>query len=754
VTRAVAATVLRRPDGRHLAFAEYGDPAGDPLFVFHGTPGSRLQVAMLDGPARRRHLRVIAPDRPGYGLSDYQPDRTLPAWGDEVAAIADHLGLDRFAVLGVSGGAPHALACAAVLGDRVTRVEVVSAVAPPECWVRGARPARLEQAVSFLAVTGTRWVALLAALIIRLVRRTPRLALMLYRRLLPRADRRITHQATVLAGFREEIRRFPVTTPRAIAQDLALFSAPWGFELDEITAPVDVWQGGRDRAVPLLHAEELARRLGVEVRRFPHDGHLMMVERADPILARCEVSGPRRVGAGTRVARDVPCRRPSFITLLLVLVLVLGLSACGGADGGSSPSPSDTTAPTTAPPTTPTETPTTATVPVDVFFMNEAMGDPCSEVFPVRREVPAAAPLRGALEELLAGPTAAERGDGYNGWFSDATAHLLAGVRMDGTRALVSFRRELPEVIPNASSSCGSIGLLAQLDHTATQFPGVAEAWYDLEGDRADFYGWLQFAAPDDPGPLPKPTPSPIPTEIPEPTPTASPPGPTPAPTTAPPGARGVPPSLVGTEWTSLPVTDRVVALTFDAGANGDAVPSILVTLEAEGVPATFFLTGRWVTAYPSYSQAIGARYPVGNHTQSHPDLTSLGDAEVRAQIEDAGGAIAAATGRDPHPWFRFPYGARDARTIDLANSLGYGSVRWSVDTLGWKGTSGGVTAASVVDRVLGDLHPGQIVLMHVGSHPTDGSTLDADALPTMVQRIRDAGYGFVDLDALLPGVG
>jgi peptidoglycan/xylan/chitin deacetylase (PgdA/CDA1 family) len=435
----------------------------------------------------------------------------------------------------------------------------------------------------------------------------------------------------------------------------------------------------------------------------------------------------------------------------ITAVAAIVLGACG-TDGA------------VAPTTSPTEPPSSSdTVTVSVFFVNERLGDVCEEVFPVDREVSAAAPLRGALEQLMAGPTAAERADGYEGWFSDATAHLLDGVRIEGGRAHVDLVRDLPFVIPNASSSCGSRSLLGMLDATATQFPDVDEAWYSLEGDRADFYGWLQMAAPDDPGLRPEPTPSVEPT-LPGPsseptteTPTTQTPTvePTAAPTTSPttdppPSARAVPASLVGTEWLTLPGDARVVALTFDAGANGDGVPSILRTLAEEGVPGTFFLTGRWVTAYPTYAAQIGTAFPVGNHSQSHPDLTTLSDDAVRDEVLVAADAITGATARDTRPWFRFPYGARDARTIATVNDLGFGSVRWTTDTLGWKGTSTGQSVTTVVQRVMDDLRPSQIVLMHVGSHPTDGSTLDADALPDVIRRIRDAGYDFVDLDDLL----
>ncbi|XTR51328.1 polysaccharide deacetylase family protein [Pseudarthrobacter sp. So.54] len=104
----------------------------------------------------------------------------------------------------------------------------------------------------------------------------------------------------------------------------------------------------------------------------------------------------------------------------------------------------------------------------------------------------------------------------------------------------------------------------------------------------------------------------------------------------------------------------------------------------------------------------------------------------------------------DPRPLFRFPLGDRDARTIATVNANGYLPVRWTVDTLGWKGSSGGITAQIVADRALARLQPGEIVLMHIGSNPDDGTTLDADALPGMIQRIRQAGYGFTTLNALL----
>jgi peptidoglycan/xylan/chitin deacetylase (PgdA/CDA1 family) len=225
------------------------------------------------------------------------------------------------------------------------------------------------------------------------------------------------------------------------------------------------------------------------------------------------------------------------------------------------------------------------------------------------------------------------------------------------------------------------------------------------------------------------------------------------APTLEPPPSRtapGLPSSLRGTQWYRLPTRSKVVALTFDAGANADAVPSILQTLAERGVPATFFLTGAWVERYPKYASEIGKAYPVANHSYSHPDLTTLSDAEIRSEITMAAETIRKATGRDTHPLFRFPFGASNTGTIRIVNSLGYGAINWTVDTRGWQGTSGGQSVDLIVERVLAALQPGEIVIMHVGSNPDDGSTLDAGALPRVIDEILARGYSFVTVELYL----
>ena len=229
--------------------------------------------------------------------------------------------------------------------------------------------------------------------------------------------------------------------------------------------------------------------------------------------------------------------------------------------------------------------------------------------------------------------------------------------------------------------------------------------------------------------------------------PTTTPPAPT---TAAPTNPNGVSADLRGQDVEVIPTSEKVVALTFDAGGNPDGLPAILDCLADEGVRGTFFLTGQWAAANPDGVAAIvAAGHRIGNHSVSHPHLPALSDEEIRTEVQGAEQTIRAA-GADPRPLFRFPFGDRDDRTIAAVNDLGYVAVRWTVDTLGWQGTSQGGTAQTVIDRAVGALQPGEIVLMHVGSNPDDGTTFDADALAGMIAGMRAQGYGFVTLDALV----
>jgi peptidoglycan/xylan/chitin deacetylase (PgdA/CDA1 family) len=207
-----------------------------------------------------------------------------------------------------------------------------------------------------------------------------------------------------------------------------------------------------------------------------------------------------------------------------------------------------------------------------------------------------------------------------------------------------------------------------------------------------------------------------------------------------------VPRLLAGRIPDRLATGRHVVALTFDAGADDAGAPKIFAALSRGHAVATFFMTGRWAELYPQWARRIAARYPIANHTYDHTDLLSISPADVEREVQRASAAIARAIGRPPVALFRFPYGSSSAGTLAVVNRLGYTAVGWTVDTLGWEGTSEGQSLASVISRALDHLQPGEIILMHVGANPNDHSTLDADGLPAIIAAIRARGYSFVTL--------
>jgi peptidoglycan/xylan/chitin deacetylase (PgdA/CDA1 family) len=204
------------------------------------------------------------------------------------------------------------------------------------------------------------------------------------------------------------------------------------------------------------------------------------------------------------------------------------------------------------------------------------------------------------------------------------------------------------------------------------------------------------------------------------------------------------PPAIVAGELVRLQTRQHVVALTFDGGGNADGAKGVLAVLRREKVPGTFFLTGHFVQSFPLLARVIGRRYPVANHTVNHLDLRRLSTPDATREITRAQQMILRATGRDPRPLFRFPYGARDARTLGIVRRLGYVSVRWTVDTWGWMGLRF-QSVAGAKRRVLDNLVPGEIVLMHLGS-ARDRSTIDSKALPGVIRAVRARGYRFVTL--------
>ncbi len=201
-----------------------------------------------------------------------------------------------------------------------------------------------------------------------------------------------------------------------------------------------------------------------------------------------------------------------------------------------------------------------------------------------------------------------------------------------------------------------------------------------------------------------------------------------------------------GKEYVRIPGEARVVALTFDAAYDPAPLDGILAALRAEGVPATFFLTGEFAEDFPdSVAAIVAAGHPIGSHSYSHPAFTQISAAQVRSQLSRTADLLQKSGAGDPSPLFRFPYGARDVETLALVGREGYVSVYWTIDTLDWKPER---TPQEIHEVVLTKLTPGAIVLMHVGSPQT------AAVLPSLIRDLRAEGYGFVELRSALGAGG
>ena len=266
------------PDGRRLGYAELGDERGRPLFFFHGTPGSRLVLSERDAIAQIDGVRLILPERPGYGVSDSKPDRALTDWADDVSALADHLGIERFAVASVSGGGPHALACASQLPDRVTVVLLLASPSP--AGFRG-----VTRGMSF----GNRLGLLVGRFAPGLVRRSiqsfaasfdadPDRFLDDVARQMSESDRRLMEDAAVREAIARDIREAYRQGGDGHADDaaLAMTGRSWGFDLSAVTVPVHLWHGESDVLASRAMAEYLARALPTcEAHFVPDVGHLL-----------------------------------------------------------------------------------------------------------------------------------------------------------------------------------------------------------------------------------------------------------------------------------------------------------------------------------------------------------------------------------------------------------------------------------------------------------------------------------------------
>lgn len=274
--------VIRLRDGRELGYAEYGRPDGSPLFYFHGTPGSRLELG-LPGVTRameERGLRVVAVDRPGMGLSSFKPRRRIRDWPTDIVELAERLSIDRFRVLGASGGSPYALACASQLADRVVAVGVVSGIAPSdvaEVWDA------LPEGRRKLLRLGRRFSPLLKPVVRRLGEALTEGSEHTLQQMLDglsAVDRAQLAEPSVREALVASWRAAFQQGPAGPWWDLVLAARRWRFVLAEIRMPVLFWFGGVDQTVPPTEVRYLANAVRrSEARFYPAEGHLSIMAR-------------------------------------------------------------------------------------------------------------------------------------------------------------------------------------------------------------------------------------------------------------------------------------------------------------------------------------------------------------------------------------------------------------------------------------------------------------------------------------------
>ena len=261
---------VRLPDGRVIAIEEYGNPAGPTVLYFHGWPASRLEAGLIpDLP-----VRLLALDRPGYGRSSPHPGRTLLDWPRDVADVADRLGLQRFHVVGLSGGAPFAVACAYALPQRVRGAALVCPVPP----AHGLHPRA--SGVGHLFRLGRHPVLArrLFSMVRPLLRRRVITPSTVVGSSLPAADRECLDRQT-LSGLARVWREGIGRSVQGALSDAGIYARDWQVPLGKVTVPVDLWYGSEDSLIPLHALAPLEAMPDLRLHVVPGEGHYSLAIR-------------------------------------------------------------------------------------------------------------------------------------------------------------------------------------------------------------------------------------------------------------------------------------------------------------------------------------------------------------------------------------------------------------------------------------------------------------------------------------------
>lgn len=271
-------------DGRTVAWATWGDPDGRPLMLAHGTPGSRLDRSPDPELFERIGAHVVTFDRPGYGRSSPHPNRTVRAVGDDAVAVADDLGWEQFAVFGVSGGGPHALAVALCAPERIAALGLAVSMAPPEL-IDPTQLIALNREGFRRATEGRASLEEFLAEPAVQIAADPAAAFDAAMADAPAVDRELLERPDLRAMFVESMREAFASGPQGWFDDSWALTASWGFEPREVSVPVRMWCGELDRNVPSASIERMASELdvvGFEV--IPGAGHLGWIAHEERIF--------------------------------------------------------------------------------------------------------------------------------------------------------------------------------------------------------------------------------------------------------------------------------------------------------------------------------------------------------------------------------------------------------------------------------------------------------------------------------------
>jgi pimeloyl-ACP methyl ester carboxylesterase len=279
--------IVKLSGGRSLSFARFGDPTGRPVFYFHGFPGSRLEPQSNHEAFLKAGIQLLALDRPGIGYSTRKNQRQLLDWPDDVVEVAKILNLEKFSILGVSGGGPYALACARTIPGYLDKVTVACGLGPMDA-PNATSGMMLSNRILFrYGRFFTPLLRLPVFLMVQQLSSEPVKGFDKFIKGLPEPDRlvlsEITDQKIVLASATEGVRQ----GSGPLLDDIGIYSKSWGFELEDISVPVSFFQGEVDVDVPASMARYQADLIpNCEINLYPTDGHFsLLVNHIDEIIA-------------------------------------------------------------------------------------------------------------------------------------------------------------------------------------------------------------------------------------------------------------------------------------------------------------------------------------------------------------------------------------------------------------------------------------------------------------------------------------